>query len=344
VRDDGLITIRRHVRRHLESTELMEGSSLPTKSTRREFLALSVRRGASLAFCDVFISSMGIRSDAYVRRPHRSLAEVIQSIPRFFCTAYITPDAPGQGGQEPIVARYPIALVPQDDRGPFRRWRDRVKALNAEILLLGYQMVIEETPVPGPGHDILRKVQGAWCSYPGGMIPAVAGWGKVPRRRIFDPRRPQWRDAFFDACRATLRSYPYAGLLLDQCTVYTRAHPDSAVRAEMNSALQDAIIALREEFPEAILVGNSSFSWTGLNGEMNEGRPSALKKELSPYRSHASPRVELCHERLQRADDIDSVRRAMAVAHSHDAFFGAAVDYQHVIWFDCFDRVTSTTG
>ena len=103
-----------------------------------------------------------------------------------FCTAYITPDVPDQAGQENLVARYPLAIVPQDNRYASRRWRDSIKNLNPDICFLGYQMVMEETTSPGPGHKRLSDLKGAWSRYPWGTIPTVGPSWK--RRRIFDPR------------------------------------------------------------------------------------------------------------------------------------------------------------
>ena len=259
------------------------------------------------------------------------------AIPPLFCVAYVTPDAFGQRGQEPMVAKYPLALVPQDNRLHFKRWRDRVKAINPGIVLLGYQMVIEETMVPGPGHDRLRKAQNSWCVYPGGIIPTVES--KPKRMRIFDPRNPEWRDSFLEACRHTLSSYPFDGLFLDQCSVFYKAHPLQGVRQEMKVALQETLLELRREFPKAILVGNSRESWSGLNGEMNEGRPDTLAKEFEFFSGHVLPRVELCQTYLRRDNDVETVKREMSLAHQYGGFYGACVNAQHVLWFDIFDEI-----
>jgi hypothetical protein len=258
------------------------------------------------------------------------------AIPRLFCTAYIDPTISTQAGQEAIVARYPLALVPQDIRTSFIRWRDRVKELNPKIVMLGYQMVIEETTVPGPGHDKQRQLSNAWCVYPGGTVPTVGPISKS--RRIFDPRKKEWQENFVEACRATLTSYPYDGLYLDQCTVFGRAHPFPDVRAEMRQALQDGIIRVRNEFSATILVGNSSFHWRGLNGELNEGRPGNMD-ELDPFDGHVGPRIQLYQSLLRHSFDVGVMKKEMAKAHARGAFYGAAVDYQHALWFDEFDEV-----
>ena len=268
----------------------------------------------------------------------------LQKAPRLFCTAYITPDDPGQGGQEHVVAKYPLALVAQDTRTAFATWRDRVRRLNPSIALLGYQMVIEETGVPGPGHDEMRKITAndAYCVYPGGIVPTVMVPPQPNPLRIFDPRNAEFSQRLLAACRAVLRSYPYAGLFLDQCTVYTKAHPFPAVREEMRHALQQTLLELRAEHPNIIIVGNSSFHWAGLNGELVEARPDDVASETQPYPGHTLPNVELVQALLKDSSDREAVARQMAVAHAHGAFFGAAVDYQHALWFDMFDEVVTS--
>jgi hypothetical protein len=254
-----------------------------------------------------------------------------------FCLAYITPDAPGQGGQEPIVARYPLAVVPQDDRAPFRKWRDDVRALNPSIVFLAYQMVHEETTVPGPGHDELRKARNSWCSYPSGFQPFTS-WGEQ-RHRLYDPRTAEFAECFLRGCRAVLRAFPYDGLFLDNCTIFPTAHPLPSVRAEMREALQRVMLRLREQHPEALIVGNSSENWKGLNGEMNEGRPAQLESELRHFDGHALPNMDMYQTILRSAGDVETVRQDMHRVLKLGAYYGANVESTHVLWFDDFDKV-----
>lgn len=263
----------------------------------------------------------------------------VQQIPKLFCVAYITPDAKNQQGQEAAVAKYPLAIVAQDTRRAFVEWRQTVKALNPSIVMLGYQVVIEETLDPGPGHDHLRLVKNAWATYPGGYLPTVNNGPGTPQRRIFDPRSAEWRKRFLDACSATMASYPYDGLFLDQCSVFPKAHPFPWIRAEMEVALQDTLLELRKRFPTALLVGNTAKSWRGLNGEMNENRLPEAPPELLPFSGHVEPRLEMVLDSLKTPNDIANVRRNMEMAHRAGAFYGASVDFQHVLWLRAFDRV-----
>lgn len=304
---------------------------------RREFILCAV--GALVSPTPVSAAVSAEHSSVPSGAP--TYTDRIRNVPRLFCVAYITPDAPGQGGQEAMVARYPLALVPQDMRPAFVQWRDRVRQINPSIMLLGYQMVIEETTVPGPGHDEMRKVRDAYCVYPGGFVPTVTVAPSTRNFRIFDPRSSEWQQRFLDACRAVLRSYPYAGLFLDNCTVYDKAHPLPSVREDMRRALQQVLLSLRAEHPGVLIVGNSSFKWRGLNGEMVEARADDVSREVVPFPGHAEPTVELVQALIGSATDTAEVARQMSVAHAHGAFFGAAVDYQHVLWPDLFEQVVA---
>lgn len=303
--------------------------------TRRSFLIHAAMTVAGLSVGASLLPKSPV-ANAELHAPTN--LQLLGRIPPLFCIAYIDPDISSHQGQEATIAKYPLTLVPQDMRRSQIAWRDRIQELNPNIRMLSYQMVIEETPIPGPGHGRMRQVNNSWCTYPGGFHPTVRS-GSGRSLRIFDPRNPEWQDGFVDACRATLSSHPYAGLFLDQCTVYDKAHPFPSVREEMRQALQMTILRIRSEFPQALIIGNSSYDWKGLNGELNEGRPQTMAKEFKAVDGHAQPRTELYNTVLRRADDIETAKREMALAHSFGAFYCAAVDYQHVLWFDIFDQV-----
>lgn len=303
-----------------------------TALSRRSFLVYSLGSLAGLMCSAELFHGFGLSSLAAVP------STTIRTIPPLFCTAYIDPTITTQKGQEAIVAKYPLVLVPQDTRPPHIAWKDRVKQLNPSIVTLAYQIVINETIVPGPGHDKQRALANAnpWCVNPDGSIP-TAEYGNR-QLRVFDPRKNEWQDNFLEACRITLNSYPYDGLFLDQCTIYGIAHPFEGVRAEMRQALQDTLVLVRKEFPSHILIGNSRFHWNGLNGEMNEGRLNNLE-ELDPFPGHVEPRIQLYQSLLRHSYDIGVMKKEMAKAHARGAFYGAAVNFQHALWFDEFDDV-----
>ncbi len=254
-----------------------------------------------------------------------------------FCVAYVTPDNPQQRGQEYLVARYPLAIVPQDDRKSFKQWRDKVKLINPNITMLGYQIVIEETTVPGPGHERMRSVKESWCTYPSGFVPKVGPLWK--RKRIFDPRSAEWQSAFLHACSLTLKSYPYDGLFLDQCSIFQISHPERLVRAEMQSALQKTLTELRKLFPDKILIGNSNRHWKDLNGEMWEDITYLPNKDESSVIVHRPPQVELILKVVNSNVDEETVKLLMQQAHAKGASFGISQTYQQILWYGIFDEV-----
>jgi len=307
---------------------------LQSELSRRALLKYSIAGLAGLAF-----GSQILQTSQAAGAPQTPTNLRVDSPPPLFCIAYIDPDIPSHANQESLIARYPLTIVPQDMRSTHVQWRNRIKHLNPKISMLGYQMVIEETTVPGPGHEVMRSVKDSWCIYPGGYHPTVQVEPGPRDFRIFDPRKPEWQESFLAACRATLQSYPYNGLFLDQCTVFEKAHLLATVKAEMRQALQVTLLRLRREFPGIILIGNSSYNWQGLNGELNEGRSEKMLEELAPFNGHVKPTMDLYQSFLKDPNDIERVKREMALAHLQGAYYSAAVDYQHVLWFDVFDEV-----
>lgn len=264
-------------------------------------------------------------------------------IPPLFCTAYIDPTLTSQKGQETLVAKYPMALVPQDARAQFIFWRNKVRNINPDIKLLAYQMVIEETTVPGPGHDNVRKVsnQNVWCTYPGGFIPTVTWDQRI--YRIYDPRSKIWQKAFLDACEATLKSYPFDGLFLDNCTIYPRATLIPSVRSEMMAALNETLTELRRRLPNTLIIGNSSYHFKPLNGSLNENRPKDLAAEAAQRDLHTP--VWNLHQMIYEGGmpEMDALQTAFEWSIQNRCFFGASIpDYQHAIWPPLFEKIVTT--
>lgn len=258
-------------------------------------------------------------------------------VPPLHCIAYITPTVPDQAGQEALIARYPMTVVSQSIDKASIRWRNNIKSLNPDIIMLGYHDVIDQTTVPGPGHARMSKVTDAWSVRPDGVRSATGPANK--RRYIFDPRRPSFQSALIEACQIVMASYPYDGLLLDQCTIYRAAHPDQSVRDEMLQALRETILKLRAAMPNTILIGNSSYNFKGLNGEMLENRPKEATKLLAPFPGHTQPEIKLFQLEAKKNAPADVVKQNMDLAHSLGASFGCAPDYQHIVWYDFFDDV-----
>lgn len=272
----------------------------------------------------------------------RNVAPTIDGrrIPPLFAVAYIDPGFQDQQGQEGIVAKYPIALVAQDMRPHFVAWRNRVRSLNPDILLLGYQIAIETTTVPGPGHDILRRT-----AEPTSFIRGFDGQEKTfgqKQYRLYDPRSKEWQRNFLDACSETLRSYPYRGLFIDECSVFSSHGFAPGPRQEMFAALAETLLELRKRHPNALLIGNSAYEWAGLNGEKNEQQEDALESELKSNPLHAKPELNCAVVKI--ADDNaepPELRRKLIRVCRAGGLFAAAKTYQRVRWFKLYNEVVA---
>jgi putative glycosyl hydrolase-like family 15 (GHL15) protein len=263
-------------------------------------------------------------------------------MPPLFCTAYIDPTIQSHKGQEAMVAKFPVALVPQDNRLVYQIWRDKVKSINPSIKLLAYQQVNSEALVPGIGHDIMRKInsQDVWVTYPpgSGILPTAFGG-----RRLYDPRNEIWQNAFLDACEKVYNSYPFDGLFLDNCTVFYVAAPIPSLRIAMVDALRQVLVKLRKRLPNAILIGNGIDHFPSLNGAMNEDRPKDLAAEMS-LRDNKSPIINLyqCVTNMSQPD-TNHIKANLEIALRNKCFFGLAAlnDYQHIQWPEIFNEVVS---
>ena len=258
-------------------------------------------------------------------------------IPPLYVTAYIDPRLDRQKGQESLVAKYPLALIPQEDEPVFHRWRQNVRSRNSNILLLGYQMSLMETWVPGPGHDQLRKVKQAYVRDEKGRFVWVFEGGKM--RRFFDPRKAEWQDAFLDACDATFASYPFDGLFLDQCSIFSAMTTATNARRELTEGLQNTLSRLRKRYPDKLFIANSKFNWSNINGEKNENRLSVIDQEARVFDAHSLPEIDLGQLKLRRGmGEVDVYHKALKVFEA-GAFFSAAYTYQEIEWFSFYDQV-----
>ncbi len=304
---------------------------------RRDFLGAM----AAASIPDMIIAALHGGSEQAAESA-KAVIDWSGGVPPLFCVAYIDPGIDSQKQQEGRVARYPMAIVPQDDREHFVAWRDKVREINPDIKLFGYQMVIEETTVPGPGHEVLRRADRAWIKFPGGYAPVVTQKlcdGRTRDYRIFDPRVKQWQDLFIESCLTTLESYSYQGLFLDQCTIFNKAAPVSSMKEEMIDALNVTLSNLRKEVGNKILIGNSSLSWTALNGEMNESRPEDMYDEFNENVQHYKPRVEMYMNRISSEKARMTISSMFERAIKYKAYFGVSENYQTVKWYDEFDKV-----
>ena len=146
------------------------------------------------------------------------------------------------------------------------------------------------------------------------------------RRRgvgCLDLRSDEWKQAFLETARsATLLSYPYDGLFLDQCSVFAIHHPLESIRREMRVNLNVLLIELRRQHPTAILIRNSVYNFRGLNGKMSEDRKHLFAQELLRWSGYSLLNINLGLIRLNDAtNNNDYVRSQLLFTCSFGAFF-----------------------
>jgi hypothetical protein len=187
----------------------------------------------------------------------------------------------------------------------------------------------------------MAGVGDVWVRYPWGGTPTVNPVADQ-RMRIVDPRKPEWQSRFLDACAITLASDRYAGLYLDQCTVFSSAVPMPGERAEMIDALNSVLARLRARMPDVLLVANSSLSFPALNGELNENRPDDLAAEQ--FGSHQAPEASL-FQYLQPEPDASAsqpqLREMARAAFANRCYFAVTDNYQRVHWPACLDELAA---
>lgn len=208
---------------------------------------------------------------------------------RLFTVAYIYPDKISPFIQCDLVAKYPIAIVPQSDDPVYIAWRDRIRQLNPAIKLLAYQQTIYlVTEIAGPGVGPGARVMAAES------VPAQLSVSRLPNGPYFDYRIPAFKTSFLHACDAVLKSYPYDGLFLDNCTVWGQYQGTDV--AGLTAALRSTILELRARQPNILIVTNGIEKYVGANGGMCEARPLDMAKEMPYYDGQAFPRINMFHD------------------------------------------------
>ncbi len=258
-----------------------------------------------------------------------------------YCAAYIDPTNPSMQGQDQYIAKFPIAVVPQDTLPPYLVWKNGLKTLNPDLKLLAYMGASEESMVSGPGFDLIHQLApNSWLTVNGKPVTVpVGGTPGFTVGRVYDPRDPVWQNAFILACAAVLNSYPYSGIFLDQCYIYGKPPMTSTDINSMQVALNATLLKLRASFPNKIIIANSSITWDGVNGEMNEGRPADLPAEAAAYPGHASPRMELFYYSMTSPTDTVNAVQMFNLALQNKAFFGTSYSAQVINWYPFFDDI-----
>ncbi|MFW5444433.1 MAG: hypothetical protein ACKE51_09025 [Methylococcaceae bacterium] len=259
-----------------------------------------------------------------------------------YCLAYIDPEYKLHKGQESFIAKYPITVIPQESSSKYFRFRKKLAALNPQQKVLAYQITLDENGLRGPGHELLRYVRNSWLTLPGGIVPTIdIRSGNVLKRRIYDPRDAEFRERFVEACQLLVNKYEFDGIFLDNCTIYARFASIPFLGDSLKQGLQQLIQEIRSALPNTILMGNSRYNWSGLNGEMNEGRPKELSKEAAVFSGHVAPAFDMYHYYMKDNNDLIAAEQNFRLALANRCFYGTAINAQTIKWYPFFEKVLS---
>jgi hypothetical protein len=274
---------------------------------------------------------------------NKSIIDWSNGIKPVYCLAYIDPANKLHRGQELEISKYPIAVIPQDNRVQFGQFRTKLKRLNKNQKILAYQLTLDENEIPGPGHDLIRKLKNSWLTLPGGIKASinVKSAGVYKDFRIYDPRDLVFRQKFIEACKLLVNKNGFDGIFLDNCTIYGMYSNIPILGNELMNALQSLIDEVRIALPNTILIGNSRYNWNGLNGEMNEGRPSELPKEVAGFSGHASPQINMYHYYMKNSNDLINAEQNFRWALENQCFFGTGINNQTIKYYNFFDKILS---
>ena len=278
-------------------------------------------------------------------------------------TAYIDAAQPAQQGQEATVAKYPLVVTGSTVTTLQNQWRATVKALNPDIKILGYVLGNERSTQFNPGRAIWQALPvspAVECNFIYNGLTHYPTLTNLPGGfRLFDYRYSGYTQALIDVIGATINSQAgiYDGVFIDNCTVFTGAQPSSyngyvgdshgvenypgaaAIRAEMLEALQETLTAARAAFPDIMILGNSSFNFTHINGEMNEGRPEDYAAELPSIPGQTLPGLNVGMLLEPSGVSEATIIAAMNTVHSYDGIFTYSRNFQHAEWFDFYDPI-----
>lgn len=262
--------------------------------------------------------------------------EQLANAPRVFAFMYAA-----TVGSEKAIARFPLVVLSQTTHSTFSSAsKDLIRSYNPGIILLGYQVLSEEVDraTPGPGEAIMWALRTANPDLY--MRDSVTGddTGTITLNgsaKLYDYRKPQWQNGIIAALDAMLVDYPYDGFFLDNCTVFNAHNPTPSVRAATLTALRVFIRdVVRPRYPNLIIIGNSGDSpFEGLNGELNEDRPTDYAAELPSSSNHTLPEIKLAH-RLTSSNSTFATAAASASSYGTHVFVGAGPDYNAPYWYD----------
>lgn len=263
---------------------------------------------------------------------------------RLFQTVYNVNNTPEEAA---IAAKYDMLIVKQtpiaggSSYTSFMQWLGIIKGINPGIKILSYIIVAQEPGffAPGVGNSILMNWptyapygMEPWLMTPAGDIAAITEDWKV--RRLFDYRKTVWKDLFKQSVQAIMNTYPFDGLFFDNCTASWSKHIPN--QQALSDALQQTLLDIRYLYPGKWFIGNCVENWMGLNGEMNESRPSQ-SSELEPVNGQIVPNLNCYYMGVTVSTPDNDIVAGRSLAESKGAWFGVYDPARAVFWPPVFD-------
>ena len=116
------------------------------------------------------------------------------------------------------AAGYDALVVSQEITPSYIDFRDRVKTLNPDIKIIGYHMVAFKHPANTPSDKVMFDAGAAYLM--DGADPVTLAFNASHDVTMFDYRNAKWQTAFVHACEVLMATYPYDGIMLDNCSVW----------------------------------------------------------------------------------------------------------------------------
>jgi hypothetical protein len=257
--------------------------------------------------------------------------------PRVYAIDYLNGPGLDNPDWEAQWAKFPLNIVFSDMQAPIVEHRNRVRALNPELVEIAYIAVNHAQPptqICGRAESDMAA-SNPFVRFSDGSIPMDPSGADPAYSKLYDYRSDAWRVLFLESIRESLYLYPYDGIFLDNCNVWDVAIEGNSpiLRREMQEALQEALEVVRNRYPRILLIGNSDLKLPFLNGEMAEDRPAAFRSNLVPFPGHVQPEMNLCQ--LYSTTEINC-HNAFKMVNANGGWFGAQEQAFSPQWFDWY--------
>ena len=288
--------------------------------------------------------------------------ERLSGKPHIFAVDYVQPNQLENGqGDEPVFAMYPLVITGETyaTANPMTTHLDKLRSLNANIVLIGYLAPLQDSlpEATGPGYDAMRYLESIESAY---LHDASGNRLYVPDATevcnstcvavaYFDPSSSDVRSAVLAAIQAVLTAYPFDGVFLDNYDVQnamvldTQGHQylgapgqvmDSADYASKLAAITALATMIRAASPNILIEANGSNAFPSFNGEMVElhGQIYRVPAQAAAIAGRVLPFMPLFMDHPVSGPVDPLIATDMAQVQALGAWYGASVPDQLVIW------------